>query len=95
MPHAQWSINRHYTTPECLVIDDISDPRHSLTITNDVEWVVAQIVAAGLLTPGRRLMYFDSLGDLDEIMLDGERFVGFAPGPWRGTSLPIARRTPS
>jgi hypothetical protein len=45
-------------------------------VTNDAEWVVAQL--AGYLL-GRRLFYYDSLGSLDELVVKEGRFAGFAP----------------
>lgn len=53
--------------------------RGGVSVTNDAEAVVEELVARGLLPPGRRLRYFDSDGRLDEIVLRDGRFVGFAP----------------
>lgn len=54
------------------------------TVTNAVEGVVADLRAQKLLPPGRRLFYYDNEGALDEILLVGGVFAGFAPGPRRG-----------
>jgi len=56
-----------------------------MTVTNDAENVVAELVKSDLLPPGRRLFYYDSAGELDEMLLHNGRFAGFAPGP-RATS---------
>lgn len=55
----------------------------NLSVTNDVENVVQDLVSCGLLPKGRRLFYFDTNGDLDEILIRDGRFAGFAPGPNR------------
>lgn len=67
---------------EQLVIRDVG--RGSvLSVTNDVEWVVESLYDRGLLREGKRLLYYDSCGDLDEIIHCDGRFDGFAPGPNR------------
>jgi hypothetical protein len=47
------------------------------TVTNAAEFVVETLVAAGRLPEGKRLFYYDSSGDLDEILVQGGRFAGF------------------
>ena len=64
-----------------LVIEDCGPWDRHPTVTNDAEWVVADLVAAGLLPPGRRLFYYDSEGAMDEILVRDGRFAGFDPGP--------------
>lgn len=61
----------------------IQDVGHvdGITITNDVEAVVESLTREGLLPADRRLFYYDSEGQLDEITHKGGVFVGFAPGP--------------
>lgn len=72
------------STKEELVIEDIGPWDRYQTVTNDAEGVVDALTCMGHLRPGRRLMYYDSGGDLDEILHDGHgRFLGFAPGPNR------------
>lgn len=64
-----------------VVIADVGDHARVLTVTNDAEAVVAALHAAGALR-GRRLLYHDSEGVLDELRHDGAgRFLGFGPGP--------------
>jgi hypothetical protein len=72
-------IIRPESTPEILIIEDIGPHDRYLTITNDVKNVVAALAYANQLPDGRRLLYYDSEGNLDEIVVDGGRFVGFRP----------------
>lgn len=61
----------HFTagkTSEALVIRDVGPWDQHPTVTNGAEDVVRRLFAAGLLPAGRRLFYFDSSGDLDEIV---------------------------
>jgi len=69
-----------------LVIRDIGPWDKYPTITNGAEEVVGQLVAEGKLPEGRRLLYYDSEGRLDEIRVKDGRFAGFAPGPGRTPS---------
>jgi hypothetical protein len=69
-------------TPAALVLRDLGPWDRFQTITNAAEDVVAELSAAGDLTPGCRLFYQDSEGDPTEIRLDGQRFAGF--GHWDG-----------
>ena len=68
-------------TAESLTIRDIGPWDRYPTVTNDAEGVVAALFAAGQLKPGQRLFYYDSEGDLDELLVAQGRFVGFAPRP--------------
>ena len=53
------------------------------SVTNDAEAVLLELHNNGVLK-GRRLFYYDSEGQLDEIKHDGKgNFTGFAPGPGR------------
>lgn len=49
-----------------------------LTVTNDAEAVVAALAPS---LRGRRLLYVDSDGDMDELVVRDGKFVGFAAGP--------------
>lgn len=64
-----------------LVIRDVGHSEGCKTVTNDAELVVLDLRARGLLPPGRRLLYYDSDGQCDEIIIDHLGFVRFAPGP--------------
>jgi hypothetical protein len=59
-----------------VVIRDIGGT-DCMTVTNDAEAAVAELRKSELLPPGRRLFYYDSLGDLDEIIVNDRGFVGF------------------
>ena len=64
-----------------LVIRDIGPWDRDLSVTNDAENVVARLAADGRLPKGRRLFYYDSDGQLDELVHDNGKFTRFAPGP--------------
>ena len=66
--------------PERLTIRDTGHMDHR-SVTNDAENVVADLVASGFLPDGRRLFYYDSQGQLDEILVRNGKFAGFFPGP--------------
>lgn len=76
-----------------LYIEDVGGPSN-MSVTNDAETVVKALVGSEILTPGRKLYYFDSEGQLDEILIKDGKFAGFAPGPNRrgmGEYLPGKR----
>lgn len=80
--HATWTIlEDDHMRVYPLVIRDDNGPR---SITNDAEHVVEQLVKDGKLPAKRRLFYYDSTGQLDEIRVEDGKFVGFAPGPRQG-----------
>ena len=60
-----------------LVIMDVGPWDQYPTITSSAEEVVEQL--AGRLN-GRRLMYYDSDNQLDQLLVKDEKFAGFAPG---------------
>jgi hypothetical protein len=63
-----------------IVIRDVGNHREVLTVMNDIEGVIARLTLQGLLPIGRRLLYWDSQGELTEAVLDGRgRFVDYAP----------------
>lgn len=77
-PRARWTVEQDTDTR--LVIRDIGHNQGCPTVTNDADAVVAALHRDGLGT--RRLFYYDSMGQLDELVHDGEgRFLRFAPGP--------------
>jgi hypothetical protein len=49
------------------------------TVTNDADDVVADLVRQGDLLPGMRVVYCDSEGVWDELLVKDGRFDGFAP----------------
>lgn len=68
------------TPGSTLIIRDVGHNDHR-SVTNDAEKVVADLVASGDLPPGRRLFYYDSEGQLDELLVRDGKFAGFRPGP--------------
>ena len=50
-----------------------------MSVTNDAEAVVMELVRSGL--DGRRLLYYDTEGELDELVVKDGKFAGFARGP--------------
>jgi len=78
--HASFVVVFNESTPEVLVIRDLKTGQ---SITNDAQHVLNRLTA---LLNGRRLLYYDSDGHLDEILHRDGFFAGFAPGPnraWR------------
>ena len=63
--------------PDRLVIKDIGPWDQFPTVTNDVEQVVARLQ---FRLAGRRLFYYDSYGQFDEILVKKGEFAGFRPG---------------
>jgi hypothetical protein len=61
-------------TPDFVIIRDVGPWDEHATVTNDAEGVVAEIAAE---LRGRRLLCFDSLGRLDELLVKDGRFAGF------------------
>ena len=62
-----------------LVIRDIGPWDKHLSVTNDAEGVVELLVKSGLLDNNRRLFYYDTNNNLDELVIKDEKFAGFAP----------------
>jgi hypothetical protein len=49
------------------------------SVTNDAARVIAGLVESGIDFAGRRVVYQDSTGTWDEILVAGGKFAGFAP----------------
>ena len=73
-----------YAGPNRVVIRDLGPWDKHPSVTNDVEAVVQELVMEGHLREGQRLYYFDSDGQLDEILVKDGQFLGFASGPADG-----------
>jgi hypothetical protein len=65
-------------TPEYIYLKAIGH-NVGLTITNDAEWVVSQLVNEHNLGM-RRVFYMDSLGQIDELTHVGAHFTGYKYG---------------
>jgi hypothetical protein len=67
-------------TDEKVIIEDIGG---RVSVTNDAETVVEELLAVhgARRTDGelRRILYYDSMRNLDELVHNGIRFTGFAP----------------
>lgn len=62
--------------PEQIIIRDLGPWDKHLTVTNDAENVIRRLNPA----PKQRVFY-DSMGQLDELVHENHAFVRFAPGP--------------
>lgn len=62
------------------LLDEFHPDRPTRTVTNDAEGVVAEIAAMfpGMFDQGWRLIYCDTSGDWDEILIRDSKFDGFA-----------------
>ena len=63
-------------TEELIVIRDLGPWDCFPTITNGAEEVVESLA---LLLKGRRLEYYDSEGNRDQLLVKDGKFAGFAP----------------
>jgi hypothetical protein len=72
----------------CDAVVVLRDLDGRVSVTNDAEAVVREVLGwkGGWAANGerRRILYFDTDGRLDELLHDGQRFLGFAPGPRTG-----------
>jgi hypothetical protein len=74
------------TVERFLCITDMDD---GMSVTNDIEAVLAHLVAEGVLKPGMRVIYRDTEKIWDEVVIDQRcHFVTFAP--LRATSRDVA-----
>ncbi len=80
MREAQYIIIQDdFLSEEPLIIKDIGPWNRHMTITNDAEGVVQRLVQQGHLPKGRSLFYYDSEGELSEILVRDGFFAGFTP----------------
>jgi len=84
--HANFRIERkHAFGSDIVLLRDLGPWDRHPTITNDAQWVM-QTVAYMLVAPRKRLLYYDSAGELTELLLEGEdgeplRLKGFGFPP--------------
>lgn len=64
-------------TPDIITIRDLDDGR---SVTNDAERIVAKLIAEW---GNKRILYYDTMGNLDELLHEAGVFKGYAPA--RGT----------
>lgn len=71
--HARFHVRTRATDPIVLIVDVGHGAYRS--VTNDAEWVVAQLAPT---LNGRKLFYIDSTGDaVDELLVEDGKFAGF------------------
>lgn len=77
---AKWVIvEDDFLKTKPLIIRDVGPWDRFFTITNAAEQVVEELRAKGHLPDGRRLLYYDSEGNLDEILIKDGKFDEFKP----------------
>ena len=74
---ANYSIVHEETNDQVLTIRDDGPWNEFQTVTNATEKVVTELYETGLLHTEQKLLYYDSDGDLDEIVHLNGRFVAF------------------
>ena len=77
-PKAQYHIVGHDYGNGGLMVVLIEDLNGPMSVTNDAEAVVRELIASGW--GAYRFMYKDSMGNWDELLHDGKQFTGFGPG---------------
>ena len=75
MGNASWEVVR--STNQYVLLRDVGPWDKYMTITNAAEQVVA---ALAKWLGSRRLLYYDSEGELTELLVKDGCFTGFAPG---------------
>ncbi len=75
MNHPHYKIDE--MTETHVLLRDLGPWHQYLTITNDAEHVVAEVLP---LLGKRKLLVIDSLGDTDELLVVDGKFAGFAAG---------------
>lgn len=75
--HANFEIVFAESNDEWLTIRDLGPHDQFPTVTNAAEDVVRGLYQLGELAAPRRLRYYDSDGELAELIFQGERFVRF------------------
>lgn len=87
MPKANYRIVENDAGKKApLVIRDVGPWDKFMTVTNAAEEVVQELVAAGELPEGRRLLYWDSEGKKDELLVKNGQFAGFKYVPPGGVA---------
>jgi hypothetical protein len=77
MRTANFSVTIHRQRFTFLAVTDLNLAGYP-SVTNDIENVLTELVAAGLLVTGRLVIYRDSLGIWDQVLIDDAcRFANF------------------
>lgn len=61
-----------------VVLKDVGGDGYA-TVTNAAEWVIEELFVNGVLKNGQRLFYWDTDGNLDELLVLNGHFDGFRP----------------
>lgn len=75
-PRARYSLVSVDRRVKIVTIRDTADGAACPSVTNDAEAVVKEINA---IYPAHRVRYYDSMGELDELLHHNGRFTGFLP----------------
>ena len=67
-----------------LCIRDVGPWSRFMTVTNNAERVVEWLVASEYMCANGKILYEDSEGDWDYLLVKDGKFAGFAPGERRG-----------
>lgn len=78
----------HDVVQGVVCITDLDGPK---SVTNDAENVVADLVRAGVILPTTPVIYRDTMGVWDELVVTGGRFVGFRPVTERDQAAAVAK----
>ena len=80
MKKPNFVIEKKDTERKRLYIRDVGPWDKFPTVTNGAEEVVDALVKSHILEDGYRLLYYDSDGNLDELLVKDGLFAGFNPG---------------
>ena len=67
--------------PDMVIIKDVGPWNKHRSVTNGAEEVVETLKHMGFLQKNQRILYYDSAGCLDELLVKDGVFAGFKPGP--------------
>lgn len=71
-----------YTLDRIMLVDQCEE-HGRMSITNAAEAVIDDLREKHMLEDNTRVYYKDTMGEIDELCHDGDRFIGFAPGSAR------------
>jgi len=81
MRPALFEIDENESSEKQIVIRDAGDHAICSTVTNDAERVVAKLYGMGRLLPGQKLLYYDSEGELTQLLWFREGYFGGYASP--------------
>lgn len=68
------------TNTDYVLLEDKAIVANSMSITNDAEAVVEDLIAKGYVKPNTLIYYIDTDGRVDRLLHDGIKFTGFQFG---------------